>query len=60
MVIEVNPRFSLSTSPSHTLRFYEAEICVKHFLFNEDDLIMEIKKRLRSERYIEDFIVNIS
>lgn len=58
MVIEINPRFSSCTSLRAAFGFNEAEMCVRHFLLNEDDLKVEIKKGF-AQRYIEDLIVDI-
>ncbi len=58
VVIEINPRFSSSASLRAAFGFNEAEMCVRHFLFNQDDINPKIKKGL-AQRYIEDLIVQL-
>lgn len=57
MVIEINPRFSSSTSLRAAFGFNEAEMCIRHFIFKE--VVKPVIKKGFAQRYIEDLIVRV-
>lgn len=56
-LLEINPRFSSSTSVRSILGYNEAEMCIQYYLFDQFDFRVELKSG-RVYRYNEDWLVS--